>query len=141
MALDFKNLKKRRLDDDKPGRDRLRGKNEEDDEFLLNPYAGAKDEAYEEETDTIPVDDEETEIEDLVEGEAEHGAEDRIGEGEYEDETDLFIEEGEADEDNPEPGKKKKAKAPFRKGPPKKIPPKGGEDEKRGPSFSFRRFL
>lgn len=128
MALDFKNLKKRRLDDNKPGRDRLRGKNEEDDEFLLNPYAGAKDEAYEEETDTIPVDDEETEIEDLVEGE-------------YEDETDLFIEEGEADEDNPEPGKKKKAKAPFRKGPPKKIPPKGGEDEKRGPSFSFRRFL
>lgn len=136
MAFPFKDLKRKKLNDDKPGREKFRGKNEEDDEFLLNPYAEAKSAAFDEETDTVPVDDEETEIEELAEGEAGHTAEKKLDGGDHEDEDDLYSEEEEADEENPEPGKEKA------KGKPKRFPKKKGKsEEKAEPSFSFRRYL
>ncbi len=133
MAFNFKDLKRKRLKDEPEGKKRLRGKNEEDDEFL-NPYAKAKAEAHDEETDTVPVGDEDTEIEGIVEGEPEHTAEERLGEsdGEYEDDTDLFIEEEEADEAHPDPAKKKARRKKYRRGPAK---------ERAEPGFAFRRFL
>ena len=131
MALSFRDLKRKRLNDDKPGRERFRGKNEEDDE-VLNPYARAKSEAFDEETDTVPVEDEETEIEEIAEGEAGHTAEKKLDGGDHEDETDLFSEEEEADEEHPDPGKKKAKK---------KRKPFGRGEKKEEPTFSFRRYL
>jgi hypothetical protein len=134
MAFNFRDLKrKKKLDDDKPGREKYRGKSEEDDSFL-NPYAAAKKEAFDEETETVPVDDEEDEIEEMAEGEAGHTAEKKLDGGDHEDETDLYSEEEEEDEEHPDPGKKKA------RGKPKPFAgAKGkGKDE---PSFTFRRFL
>lgn len=135
MAFDFKSLKRKKLNDDKPGREKFRDKNEEDDSFL-NPYARAKGEAFDEETDSVPVDDEDTEIEEMAEGEAGHTAEKKLDGGDHGDETDLYSEEEEEDEENPDPGKKKAKGKPK---PFKKFAKKG--DEKEEPSFTFRRFL
>lgn len=136
MAMNFRDLKKKRHDDGVEGKGKFRGKNEEDDEFLKNPYATAKGEAYDEETDTVPVDDEDTEIEELAEGEAGHTSEKKLDGGDHGDETDLYSEEEEADEENPEPGKKKAKGKPK---PFKKFAKKG--DEKEEKTFSFRRYL
>lgn len=128
MAFNFRDLKKRKLEDEKEGKAPLRGKNEEDDDFLMNPYASAKKEAFDEETETVPVDDEETSIEELVEGEAGHTAEKKLDGGDHEDEEALFSEEEEADKDRPEPGKKKA------KGKPKPF-------SKKELTMNFRRYL
>ena len=128
MAFNFRDLKKKRLEDEKEGKAPFRGKHEEEDDVLGNPYTSAKEEAFDEDTDTVPVDDEETEIEELAEGEAGHTAEKKLDGGDHEDETDLYSEEEEADEENPEPGKKKA------KGKPKPF-------KKKDLTMNFRRFL
>lgn len=135
MAMNFRDLKKRKHDDGVEGKAKFRGKNEEDDDFLKNPYASAKKESYDEETDTVPVEDEESEIEELAEGEAGHTAEKKLDGGDHGDETDLYSEEEEADEEHPDPGKKKA------KGKPKPFKHAAKGDEKEEKTFSFRRYL
>lgn len=154
MAMNFGDLKKKRLDDGLEGKGKLRKKHEEEDEDI-NPFRKAKKKAYEKETDHVPVEDEGSEIEELTEGEAGHTAEEKMGEGDHG-----------VDEDDPLPAFLEKDDLPSKKKRPKpKDDGRGeeGEDEesypeddeeaeeeaglpsrkkgKREPSFAFRRYL
>lgn len=142
MAMSFADLKRRKLDDGNVGKGRFRKKQDDENEDI-NPFRRAKKAAHDEETDTVPVDEEGSEIEEMTEGEAGHTAEEKMGEGDHDVDDDeplpAFLEkdeleedeEGEEDEESDEPSRKRVRR--------KKKAAKA--DEKREPSFSFRRYL
>lgn len=146
MAMNFGDLLKRKLDDGNRGKGKLRKKNDEDNEDL-NPFRKAKKKAYEKETDTIPVDEEGSDIEEMTEGEAGHTGEEKMGEGDH------GVEDGE-----PIPAflekedlKSKKKTKKTKKGDDEESEgflddedAEGEEDlpsRKKKPSFAFRRYL
>ncbi len=131
MAFNFDNLKRKKAkhDDGNEGKGPFRKKNDEDNEDL-NPFRKAKKKAYDKETDTVPVEEEGSDIEEMVEGEAGHTAEEKMGEGDHESEGELFLEKEELEEDEAE----EEVGGSFQRK--KKPAPK-----KKEPSFSFRRYL
>jgi hypothetical protein len=146
MAFNFTDLKRKRLDDGNKGKEALRGKSEKDDEFV-NPFRKARKKIHDEETDTDPVEEEGTDLEELAEGEAGHTAEDKLEGRDADEEEDL-------DEDEPLPAFLEKEELPDRKkrrrhmahekGESKYAKKEEGEDEepaKREFSLAFRRAL
>ena len=154
MAMNFGDLIRKKLDDGVEGKRKLRKKHEQGDEDI-NPFRKAKKAAYEKETDHVPVEDEGSEIEELTEGEAGHTGEEKMGEGDHD-----------VDEDEPLPAFLEKDELPSRKERPEpkdderdqdekdgELYPEDDEDaedeaglpprkkQKRGPEFSFRRYL
>lgn len=133
--MDFGSLK-RKHDDGNKGKGPYRKKNDEDNEEL-NPFRKAKKKAFDKETDTVPVEEEGSDIEEMAEGEAGHTAEEKMGEGDHEpglfmEKEDLEDEEFPDDEDAEEDiggtfQRKRRGAAALPK--------------KKEPTFSFRRFL
>lgn len=151
MAMSFADLKRRKLDDGNVGKGRFRKKQDDENEDI-NPFRRAKKAAYDEETDTVPVDEEDSEIEEMTEGEAGHTAEEKMGEGDHDVDDDeplpAFLEkdeleedeEGEEDEDEDEDAEEPSDETPKKRVRRKKKKAARAE-EKREPSFSFRRYL
>lgn len=155
MAMNFGDLKKKRLGDGVRGKGPLRGRHDEENTDL-NPFRRAKKKAYEKDEDHTPVDEEGSEIEEMTEGEAGHTAEEKMGEGDHgvedgepvpaflekedlEAEEDEEESEGESDEYPPDDeDAEDEAGLPPRKKR-KKTPP--AEGKKREFSMSFRRYL
>lgn len=153
MAMSFADLKRRKLDDGNVGKGRFRKKQDDENEDI-NPFRRAKKAAYDEETDTVPVDEEGSKIEEMTEGEAGHTAEEKMGEGDHDVDEDeplpAFLEKDELEEDEEgEEGEafpededaEEEADGPSRKRVRRKKKKAAKAEEKREPSFSFRRYL
>lgn len=143
MAMSFADLKRRKLDDGNVGKGRFRKKQDDENEDI-NPFRRAKKAAYDEETDTVPVDEEGSEIEEMTEGEAGHTAEEKMGEGDHDVDEDeplpAFLEKDELEEDEEGEEDEEESDEPSKKRVRRKKKAAKAE-EKREPSFSFRRYL
>lgn len=149
MAMNFGDLLKRKLDDGNVGEEKFRKKNDEDNEDL-NPFRRAKKKAYDKETDTVPVDEEGSDIEEMTEGEAGHTAEEKTGEGDHGVEdgepVPAFLEKEDLESKKTAKGRAKKGDDEGSESFPDDEDAEGEEDlpsrkKKPSHSFAFRRYL